>query len=257
MLFDLGRSGAADGGGDLRGRRERTATHRAGGDARSRVWYVLASVPLTNSFDFDQITGATGCSPAEVVQQPVPGVTIVGRTAPCTRSSVATLSTTPDRTPGFFDVAVTLVDPEPDWWNETGMDGAPALIAGYQIVYTTGAEPTTSSYTIGGYRPVREPGNARRALGVVPRGTSVPVTVALPDLGVGTRYWLATRIVYVDSTENPLGPFDPAAGTPASPVGPQITTEVSGHCGPVLGRGRIVSPPINPGTVGTGGPTAP
>ncbi len=207
-------------------------------------WYVLASVPLTVGFNFDTITGGTGCTPAEVVKQPVRGVTVVGLGGPCTGSGVSMQSMLPDIDPGYFDVQVTLDDPGPHWWNETGQDGAPQLIAGYQILYTTGPEPTTSDYVTGNWRPVHDPVNAPLALGLVPLGNGSPITVALPITDPLTDYWLATRIVYRDASENPVGTFDPALGTPSNPVGPQIASPVSGHCGAVHFGIRLQIAPV-------------
>lgn len=197
-------------------------------------FYLVNSVPLTQQFEFDTTTGGTGCTAAEVKAAPVAGLTIVGRTLACTGNATPTTSGTADVLTGYHDIGITLSDPNPDWYNESGLNGAPPLIVGYQIVYKTGAEPTTSATSA--WAPVYDPTDntaPKNALGVVLLGTATAVTVAVPDMPAGTNYWFATRIVYQDVTENPTAPFDPATGTPSAPVGPQITSQVSGHCGPV------------------------
>jgi len=202
------------------------------GTTAHAAWYILASVPLTaNGFDFDTITGGTGCTPQELQKQPVPTVSVMGRSLPCTNNTTPTTSQTADALTGYFDTAVTISNPNPNWWTEAGLNGAPALISGFQIMYKMGTDPTTSASSA--WLPVYDPTDAtapKNALGVVPVGTAGPITIALPVTTSTTNYWLALRIVYADASENPTAPFDPTA---AGLQGPQITSPVGTHCGPV------------------------
>ena len=79
-------------------------------------------------------------------------------------------------------------------------------------------------------------------MGVVPYGTVGPVKVAMPVGATADDFWLASRIVYRDRTENPTGAFDPATS------GPLVVSDVSRHCGPTYypsgGTCTAAIPPI-------------
>jgi hypothetical protein len=216
------------------------------------AWYLIATAVPSNGFNFDRATfsnqpGGTGCTAADLMQSPVEGVNIVSRPAgTCLMETERTQFGSYNGFPGstFFDAQVTLVEPNPRYFAEAA--SAPALIAGYQIMYQISATPpTSSSVATGGWLPVLDPFDVvapKNALGVVQAGTAGPITISLPVTFRGSppredptiNYWIATRIVYEDASENPEVAFDPASGTATAPAGPQITSEVSGHCGPLF-----------------------
>jgi len=204
----------------------------AEGTPNHGAWFLVGSVGLTTGFNFDLITGATGtCNAATIAKQDVSAVSVQGRSAACVGSTTPTTVTTADTLTGFFDVQINITNPNPAWFNDTG--AAPALISGYQIMYKTGAEPTTS--VASAWNPVYDPTDAtapKNAMGVIPVGTATAL-VALPVTTITTNYWFAARAVYADATENPTASFDPLLGTPGLPAGPQVTTPVGAHCGPV------------------------
>lgn len=186
-----------------------------------RGLYLIASVPeVAGGFDFDGIQGATGCNGADVAIAEVPAPGILPFPLGPTRLNGVD--------PRFFDVRVALPATPPDWFTEAGRGADPALVAGYQVMYSGEPEPITSASCA--WQPVFDPGDPRLVLGVVPLNSpevvvSIPGSCYLPSL---ERYWLALRLVYVDTSVNPTAPFDPTAVP-----GPSLTSAVGSHVGPV------------------------
>ena len=204
------------------------------GSASHGASYLVASVDRDASgFDFDRVTGAPGCTPADMPLAPVAGVQIPGHTGPCVgERSVTMLSSWGSNAAdcNYFDIELTLDEPFPVGYTEDP-GGAPPLIAGYEVMYSvtegfSPEEPTSSSPCSWSWWPVRDPADPARAKGVLPLGTA-RVTVAVPNSWV-RNIWFATRLVYQDASVNPPGSYDPAVEP-----GPLLTTPVSSHCGAV------------------------
>jgi len=215
------------------GGREGTVDHSS--------WYLVASVPFTDGgFDFDSLTGADlagGCGPASPRPAPVPGLTIAGRSEPCTGSTKETWILTHHVDPRFGDVDVSIDEPWPRYYSEGGLsDPATPLIAGFQVLYTVASsEPTRSDPQVAGWRPARDPSNpADLEAPVIPLGTTTAVTVSVPDEGHGHNIWLAARLVYRDDSINPLAAVRVGEG-------PRLTSMTGRHCGP----GFVEPPPID------------
>jgi hypothetical protein len=201
------------------------------------AWYVLASVDFQGGeYSLDRVTGVTGgCAAGDVPTAMVPSVTIQGRTLACTNDPTATTGTnnSVDGT-NYGDIQVNLSDSTGQWFNETGRNAAPNLIAGFQIVYKSAPEPTSSNYATGGWIPVRDTANPTQARGIIPQGAAGPYTVTVPK--AAAPLWLAARVVYsAGATANPTGTFDPAT------AGPQVTSKVGPHCGPVNFGGIVTA----------------
>ena len=79
-----------------------------------------------------------------------------------------------------------------------------------------------------------------RDAGIIPVGTTGSTVVTIPT--PGTTAWLATRIVYADTSVNQTGTF-------TFPGGPAVMTPVSNHCGPVQAGGIVTS--VNPPQMAT------
>lgn len=199
------------------------------GTADHTAWYMLASMSNAGGYDFDRVTGVTGgCTPGDIPAAPVPTVSVVGRTAACTGSPTPT-DARANAVDGvnYCNIDIDVSDTAGQWFSEAGANQAPALIAGFQVVYAGAAEPTTSNYASGNWQPVRDPANPTLAMGLIPVGATGPFTVAMPK-ALGMAY-VAVRVVYAaGATANPTGTFDPLSAT-----GPQVTSAVGGHCGPI------------------------
>lgn len=220
----------------------------AEGTAGHKGWYGIASVPASpadGSYDFNAITGAATCGASAGNDIPVINIPALTITTPVRAPGSCTGNLTPtqdnvananDAT--YFDVGITLANGSPDYYTEGGKnDAAHKLIAGTQILYTTGAaEPTSSDACTGNWTPAFDPISPapKKAAAIVPWGTTT-ATISLPKAG-GALYWLATRLVYTDAA-NPAAPWDPSVGT----NGPRIFSAVSTHCGPVMFNGVITA----------------
>jgi hypothetical protein len=192
------------------------------------AWYLVAAAefdPAFGAYNFDRIVGCGGCNAATIEPRLVPSPTLAARTEPCT-GAPATVTryqvvNAADR--AYFDVVVVPGEPAPPEYRTAALAGTP-LIAGYQVLYREGSEPTSSDPA--GWLPARDPAApATDAAPLIPVGAA-SATVAIP-LGQPTmRYYVALRIVYVDTGLNPTTSW------PLSGDGPRVTSLVSGHCGP-------------------------
>jgi hypothetical protein len=193
-------------------------------------FYLLAAAELDTAFgayNFDNVVGGNGCNAATIRPAPVPSPGLTRRIAACT--GLPGVVTTYDwfdsnaNDFNYFDVEVA-VDPFPPEHRTAAVAGP--LIAGYQVLYQEGGEPTSSG--AGGWRPARDLTRpATDPAPMVPVGT-VTARVALPK-GVTwtTRYWVALRLVYRDARLN-QGPGEP-----------RLVSPVGGHCGPLEFGGVI------------------
>lgn len=186
--------------------REGTTAHRA--------FYAVTSVDATTpGFDLDQVSGGDGCNSAtvRVAEVPRPDWWLSAFASPDPQNAMVWID--PARVAAHY-------------FSELGRDSGSSPIAGFEVMYLRGPEPTSSDLCSAGWLPALSYPDATLAQGVIPFN-SASVSVQIPGNCYPERVtdpaWIAYRLVYEDPL-NPSGPYDLAVG-PA----PRLTTPVGAH----------------------------
>lgn len=165
----------------------------------ARSYYVLGSLAGPGPYDFDNIDDGAG------------GAMMMSRVVPEPAANTTGVADTPA---GFCTVTFDLTG-NPQWYTENGSnDPANVLVAGYEVVYYTGAAaPSGCSTGYGAWAPLLD-GTGAANLGVIAPGTGLTGTVPMP--GATDMVYLSARVIYADGACTGVGCDPQGMVVPAS-----------------------------------------